>query len=376
MSKGHQTVTRVAMVSASFHPDIGGSERQALEVSRVLVRRGVAVTVLTRRLQGLRRLDAIDGVEIRRLFRAGRGLLDSVSFLLSLFGHLLLHGRRYNVIHVQMASSPAIAAAWAGALRRLPVFVKIAGGAGFGEIALGRRSFLGKWKLAALKHAKVRFLVVSPSQATEVRASGLCPEPIELPNGVDVTRFHRAAEGRGPRLSARCGNQDPRPVFLAVTRLDEEKSQAASALVSFFEGWRTARLAGMEAELWIAGGGPAAERLRIRATDFGLNDSVRWLGWVEDPAPLYQAADVFVLVSRAEGLSNAMLEAMASGLPVCATRVPGIIERIQPGIHGLLFDPDSPDEAARAVSSAAWSRCWSCPRCWYWCRFSIPPLLP
>jgi len=56
---------------------------------------------------------------------------------------------------------------------------------------------------------------------------------------------------------------------------------------------------------------------------------------------LYQAADVFVLPSLTEGLSNSMLEAMSSELPVLASRVPGIVDIIKSGVHGYLFDPTS-----------------------------------
>jgi glycosyltransferase involved in cell wall biosynthesis len=54
---------------------------------------------------------------------------------------------------------------------------------------------------------------------------------------------------------------------------------------------------------------------------------------------LYQAADVFVLPSVTEGLSNALLEALSCGLPVLGSRVCGIVDVIQTGTHGLLFDP-------------------------------------
>ena len=170
MAQVRTGVQRVAMVSSSFHPYIGGSERQALEVSRALVRRGIGVTVLTRWLPGLPRVEILDGVRIQRLRRCGRGLADSSSFMGSLLWHLALHGGRYDVVHAHMASSAGLAAVWGGALRRLPVFVKVAGGAGFGEFGVAQRTRSGRWKLEALRRARARLLVVSPAQAAEVRA--------------------------------------------------------------------------------------------------------------------------------------------------------------------------------------------------------------
>ena len=80
-----------------------------------------------------------------------------------------------------------------------------------------------------------------------------------------------------------------------------------------------------------------------------LADCVRLLGEWIDIAPVLAVADIFILPSRWEGLPMALLEAMAVGLPVIATRVEGVEETITDGIDGLLVPPEDSDELARAI---------------------------
>jgi glycosyltransferase involved in cell wall biosynthesis len=74
--------------------------------------------------------------------------------------------------------------------------------------------------------------------------------------------------------------------------------------------------------------------------EFGiLKDQVEFLGLVADPIPLYQTADIFVLTSDWEGTPNVVMEAMACGLVVVATRVGGVPELIEDGETGFLIEP-------------------------------------
>jgi glycosyltransferase involved in cell wall biosynthesis len=108
----------------------------------------------------------------------------------------------------------------------------------------------------------------------------------------------------------------------------------------------------------VAGSGPQSDALQAEAAQRGLEERVRFLGWVqpaEVPA-LYAAADVIVCPSRVEtdgtteGQGLAILEGMASGKPVVATRVGGIPDSIRDGIDGLLVPERDPSAIAHAVS--------------------------
>lgn len=323
---------RVVMVSAGFWPALGGAESQALELARALTAKGCGVVVLTRRVGLLAGRETVRGVSVRRLPVVGTGAFDSLSFLLGALGWLLKHGAEYDAIHAHLAGSPALAAAAAGRFLGKPVVVKLGGGRGIGELAVSSRSALGKLKLRLLSLLRPRFLAVVPDLAEEAREHlGAAVEV--LPNGVDVERFKPVSSAERAALRERLGWSGT--VFLYTGRLSWEKR-----LPWFARLWEEA--AGKESALILVGEGPDKPKLEeVASASFGR---IKILPPVEDTAPLYAAADVFVLPSVSEGLSNSLLEAMASGTAVLASAVGGTRETIESGATGLLFEKD--DEAA------------------------------
>lgn len=95
------------------------------------------------------------------------------------------------------------------------------------------------------------------------------------------------------------------------------------------------------AEVLIAGGGSALEAARKRVRELRLSDSIRFLGWVDgaDKHRILAEADALVLPSHREGMPNAVLEAMASGLPVIATRVGGVPDIFTSPRLGMMVEP-------------------------------------
>ncbi len=104
-----------------------------------------------------------------------------------------------------------------------------------------------------------------------------------------------------------------------------------------------------DARFLLAGDGSAQGRFQDEIAARALDGSARLLGGRTDLPELHRAADGFVLLSLAEGMSNSMLEAMASGLPLLAPRVSGVIGLVEHGAHGALFDPRSVAEAGQAL---------------------------
>jgi glycosyltransferase involved in cell wall biosynthesis len=103
----------------------------------------------------------------------------------------------------------------------------------------------------------------------------------------------------------------------------------------------------------VAGYGPLRERLEEQARQLGVDARVRFLGYRKDTALLLAASDVFALPSLWEGMSNAVLEAMAAGKPVVATTVDGAMDQVLPGETGLLVPPRDADALARALLDLA-----------------------
>lgn len=321
---------RVVMVSAGFWPAVGGAESQALELSRALIARGAGVRVLTRRLGGLPGFEEVRGVPVRRLPVVGSGALDSLSFMVLAFGWLLKHGSEFDAVHVHLAGSPALAAAAAGRWLGKPVVVKLGGGRGVGEVSLSRGTALGRLKLALLPRLGPRFVAVTRDLADEAReAMGV--EAEVLPNGVDVERFRPADAAEKRELRAKSGIPEAFS-FLYMGRFSEEKR------LSWFSGLLAAAAPG--AKLVIAGRGAAKP---------APSEGVVELPPTDRPEDLYRAADAFVLPSTSEGLSNALLEAMACGLPVLASAVGGTPDAVTDGVSGLLFARDD-EKAAKAAA--------------------------
>lgn len=103
--------------------------------------------------------------------------------------------------------------------------------------------------------------------------------------------------------------------------------------------------ADFDTTLLIVGDGPLKEELRSLATQLGVSDSVRVTGRVENIEPYYAIGDVFITPSRGEGLPITLLEAMATGLPIIATDIPGIREVVDNEATGLLYPPGDVDKA-------------------------------
>jgi len=165
-----------------------------------------------------------------------------------------------------------------------------------------------------------RHVAVSEGVARFARERiGLAAEKIVvIPNGVDVERF--PAPAIDPQsLGVRPG----RRFLLFVGRLDKQDQKGASQLIEYAPMLLNKL---EEHDLVLVGDGPAAEALRRRTAQLGLQDRVHWLGWRGDLPGILAAADLLIAPSRWEGMSNIVLEAMASGKPVVARAAEGISE--------------------------------------------------
>ena len=156
-------------------------------------------------------------------------------------------------------------------------------------------------------------------------------------NPVDVRQF----AGIKPR-----GCVNGRVVVAGVGRLTEIKDWPV-----WLEAIRLLRrTVSTDVQCIVAGDGPMRGRLEQLCWRLGLADTVEFVGYQPNVAGVLARADVVMLLSRREGLPLALLEAMAAGVPVVATRVGGVPEVVIDGLTGLLVQPGRPDQAAAAVA--------------------------
>lgn len=161
--------------------------------------------------------------------------------------------------------------------------------------------------------------------------------------GIDTVRF-------APSCSADEGAQAGAVRVLNVGRLVPVKGQAV-----LLHAAADLRNRGVDVELRIGGSGPEAARLSELAADLGLSTSTHFLGALgHDTVRAEMArADVFCLPSFAEGVPVVLMEAMASGLPVVASRVMGIPELVEEGVTGRLVSPGAAEPLADALEELA-----------------------
>jgi len=167
------------------------------------------------------------------------------------------------------------------------------------------------------------------------RDVGVAPSKIrQLYSGVDTERFRP----RSGQVSTTAEPSSTNAVTIGtVGRLDPVKDQAS--LLQAFAALRTRH---NSARLLIVGDGPLRAKLQALATSLGVDDAVTMTGARDDTPEQLRSMDVFALPSVNEGISNTVLEAMASGLPVVARRVGGNPELILEGTTGTFYDRDDP----------------------------------
>ena len=161
-------------------------------------------------------------------------------------------------------------------------------------------------------------------------------------NGVDLSRFGSIDRGAA---RTRLGLGAEEYAIGTVGRLVPVKDQ-----LSLLRAVAILRARGLTCRVLIAGEGPLEQELKQAAASLGIDDKVHFLGARDDVPAIMAALDVFTLTSRSEGLSNTILEAMASSLPVVATDVGGNVELVVDGLTGVLVPAETPEKTAAALA--------------------------
>ena len=188
-------------------------------------------------------------------------------------------------------------------------------------------------KACALASNRIdRVVCVSADGMAHAIAEGIRPSKlVTILNGIDLDRFdHLGPNPEGPAV--------------IVARLNPEKDHA-----TLLRAADLACKADPAFRLDIAGNGPCLNELKALTNHLHLENTVRFLGTIDDIPGLLREASVLVLSSVKEGISLTILEAMARGLPVVATRVGGNPEVVVDGETGYLVAPGSPGDLADAM---------------------------
>jgi glycosyltransferase involved in cell wall biosynthesis len=321
---------RICYVLSQFAPRESGAERQARLQGAELVRRGHVVRVITKAMPGLPEDEVVEGIQVHRWIRtSNRGPMFGLSFVAGVIQALRRLRGSYDLIHTHQGLWEAIAVGMARpVLGRVPSLIQPASAGYYGEAEELVRT-KGSPVLRWLALRNTAFAAISREIERQWLELGVPGERmIRTASGVDLSVFHPA----GDRLET-IPDLPPAPRAIFTGRLHPQKN-----LSLLLEVWR--RLGRGEAPaLLLVGSGPDLEPLRRSVIQAGLADRVIFTGAVENVAPWLRSADLFLLPSVAEGMSNSLLEAMATGLPCFVSRIGGNVDLVEDQRTGRLLDP-------------------------------------
>ena len=323
----------------TFAPTVGGAELQLERLLPRLAARGVVCEVLTRAISGEPRRDEVAGASVRRTPIAGESPLASLAYVTDSLAHIARRRAAVDVVHAHGVLSPASIALGARALG-VPCLVTPLGAGPQGDLARLARKPGGRIRGRLLANG-AWFVALSAEARGEILARRVDPRRVlTIPNGVDGEVFRPASGPERATLRAELGLPSDRFVGAFVGRLHPVKG---------LDTLLRAAASAPAIELVLVGDGPERERLVRLGAELGIQARTRFLGFSTRVADVLRAADAFLLPSRGEGMSNALLEAMACGLPCAATAsVGGVPELLGEG-RGLVVAVDDVAGWAAAI---------------------------
>ncbi len=338
---------RLLIVNYEYPPVGAGAGNASWSLAQTLSQRGHQVSVITSAFCEYRGANVEAGVRVHRI-PAGRRRLDRstkwqmLRFAASglVFAPRVVRTENPEQVIAFFTIPSGIVAYWLKALYRLPYVISLRGGDVpdlvpelnliHHRLAWLRRTILGSARA-----------VVANSKALAELSARVDPFRVEvIPNGVDSTMF------RPPDLEPSLDPDSPLRILFAG-RLQTQKNLE----LLLDELARLSSEGRIGFRLHVAGDGPLGESLHQQAERLEIGRHIVWHCWVEKPAliTLYQNVDCFVNPSLYEGLPNTVLEAMACGLPVIASRVPGHDALVLEGETGFLFALEEPMQLGRAL---------------------------
>ena len=256
-------------------------------------------------------------------------------FLFSMLLSCLRHAQNVDVIHANWAVCGCIAGL-VGKLRHVPVVTTLRGD----DVARAQRSILDRMILSLCLHWSSAVVCVSHSMDAWLRKQYplLVNRMCVIENGVEDTLLSLPLERKlvstaSPLQLVTVGSLIPRKgIDLIIYAMQQLSDRSTIALT-------------------VIGDGPEQLRLEKMVDTLELRQHVRFAGAVPPSAIADELAKahVFVFASHSEGRPNAVLEAMAAGLPVVASDIPGVNELVQHGVTGFLYQPDSVEALAAHI---------------------------
>lgn len=344
------TAPRLVLVTRRFWPLVGGAEVAMAHLATSFDERGWPTRLLTARWDPSWPAELEHrGVPAVRLPQPSQRLWGTIRYMSALSRWLIAHREQFDLVYVSMLKHDAYAALSAARRANFPVVLRAEGAGLTGDVHWQLDARCGRRIKERCREADA---LVAPSRAVEreLIAAGYPRQRIHyIPNGVPVPPARSMATRSQARACLARSHPalylpDTSPLAVYTGRLHEAKG-----LSHLIEAWRHVAQRWPAAQLWLVGEGPEHRALVEQIREAELTNQVVLAGAFDDVRDLLVAADLFVLPSKDEGLSLALLEAMALGLPVVASDIPGNRQLIDHDVHGLLVPVGDPPALAAAI---------------------------
>lgn len=349
-----QARVSLCMLVTDVDAPTGGLQKTSRHLLRELNRRGHRTYICARNYHGLPRHEVQEGTLIHRSPVLSRSLaaLNSLIYLIDTLWWLIRHRNQYDVIHCQQMFGATMVGLLAKKMLRKPVTVGLhMSGNELGEVANLHRMPLANFRLRQLRDVD-RWVALSREMESEIRTLGVAPEHVVvIPNGVVLPAETASTKGVRERYRAALGLEQYPQVAVFTGRLSWEKG-----LDTLLEAWKLLRVRHPQIHLLLLGEGVPFRNiepeLRALHQRLGLEDVVHFLGHVSNVGEYLLASDIFILPTRSEGLSVALIEAMAAGTTIVTTDIPANRDIIEDEVTGLLFQPNDIEGLASALARA------------------------
>ena len=335
----------------------GGAEQQCFKLSQQLQQYGCSVTILTSRInKKVPAYEEIKGIKIVRLLSYGPPQLLSLKYLHASFiwfnkcvRWLKKNETEYDLIHIHQAKFNAFTGLYAAKLLQKRSIVKIGNsGNGFDLLSLKRKALVGNVLHRYVVEHIDTVIAISRDIQQELLAEKIpAHKIIFLPNGVEVKIVQLLSPAEKMQYRKELNISIERKVFLFAGRLEKQKD-----ILGLIDSFAANNPIENNYFLLLLGDGELRKEAEKLINEKGLNEVISLRGYQKDVWPYLLAADFFVLSTKAEGLSNALLEAMSVGLIPISNEVSGSKDLITPGTNGFLAAVGSKESMRKAIESA------------------------
>ena len=340
---------RVEIVNPWFYPVLVGPGERFRRYAPGLARRGIRLSVVTARGEGLSAHEEVSGISVTRVASAAGSRFREKTLAYRTLGRL--GGRSGpDVMQVFSANPWNVPVVWLLRVLGRPavlVATMVAEGAGTGRWGLLRKWFR-RWV-----HSGYGRIVTSSGVMTDImrgEAGGSPDRVVTIPNGVDLDRFQPVDDQEKARLRSELGI-GPEPAVLFVGGIYPRKHPH-----TLLEAWQDVAKRHPDAQLILVGPRPDEEKYREfhetvdrLAAAVPDPDRVRFTGGVRNVDDYMKACDLFVFPSEREGMPNVVPEAMAAQMPVILTAFKGLPAEFGRDEEEFLLVPRTPEGLADAL---------------------------